>query len=340
MNQRKRLLYIGNKLSKKGSTITSIETLGSFLVKEGYSIISASSKKIKVLRLLDMIFTLIKNRNDVSFVLIDTYSTQNFYYAIIIGRLCSLYKLPYIPILRGGNLPNRLNTDTRLSRRFFGESFTNVAPSKYLLEQFQMQDIKNLTYIPNTIEIENYPFKNKGSVKAKLLWVRSFSEIYNPLLALEIVEILLKKEIDVSLCMVGPDKDGSMARCKKVASQLNLPVTFTGMLQKEEWVSLSKDYDIFINTTNFDNMPVSVMEAMALGLPVISTDVGGLPFLIENKIDGILVPPDNSEAFVDAIIELLNYPLKVQNVTQNARTKMENFDWEKVKHKWYELLGE
>ena len=151
--------------------------------------------------------------------------------------------------------------------------------------------------------------------------------------------MLKKKGMDASLCMVGPDKDGSLNHCKKIATQLNLPITFPGLLQKKEWIELSKDYNIFINTTNFDNMPVSVMEAMALGMPVISTNVGGMPFLLDNKENGVLVPANNPEAFVDAIIELCAQPEKVKNLTQNARTKMEGFDWEKVKHRWDDVLG-
>lgn len=340
MLPRKNLLYIGNKLSKKGNTITSIETLGSFFLKEGFSVIAVSSVKNKVLRLFDMILTVIKNKRRVSYVLIDAYSTQNFYYAVIIGRLCSIVNIPYIPILRGGNLPSRLKRNPGLCKALFGKAFTNVVPSKYLLEQFKEQGIINLTFIPNTLEIGNYPFKHRKSITPKLLWVRSFSEIYNPLLAMDIVEMLKRKGMDVSLCMVGPEKDGSLQSCKKIASDLNLPVTFTGMLPKEEWIALSKNYDIFINTTNFDNMPVSVMEAMALGLPVVSTNVGGLPFLIKNEVDGILVPPNNPEAFVNAIEDLCANPLKAQEITKNARTKMEGFNWEKVKHSWISLLDD
>jgi glycosyltransferase involved in cell wall biosynthesis len=170
--------------------------------------------------------------------------------------------------------------------------------------------------------------------------VRSFSEIYNPQLALKIVEMLKEKGMDVSLCMVGPDKDGSLNHCKKSATELNLQVTFPGLLQKKEWIELSKNYDIFINTTNFDNMPISVMEAMALGIPIISTNVGGMPFLIDNEENGVLVPANNAEAFVDAIIELCNQPVKVQNLTQNARMKMKGFDWKKIKHDWIKLLDD
>lgn len=338
MSPKKNLLYIGNKLSNKGVTVTSVETLGSFLEKEGYSVKTSSTFKNKLLRVLDMTSTVVQNRNRVSFVLIDTYSTQNFYYAVIVGKLCSAFNLRYIPILRGGNLPNRFKTSKYLSKKLFRKAFTNVAPSRYMLEQFQEQGFQNLTYIPNTLEIENYPFMKREVVVPKLLWVRSFSEIYNPLLAIEIVKLLQKKEINVSLCMVGPDKDGSMARCKEVVEELKLPVTFTGILPKAEWIVLSKDYDIFINTTNFDNMPVSVMEAMALGIPVISTNVGGLPYLIENKVNGILVPPNNAKVFVNAVFELLENQSLTQKITTNARSMIEGFDWQNVKHKWNELL--
>ncbi|SRX55326.1 glycosyltransferase family 4 protein [Aequorivita sp. CIP111184] len=340
MRPRKSLLYIGNKLAVHGKPPAAIDSLSVKLQAEGYTVISGSSKKNKLFRMLDMVLKTIKYRNSVKLVLIDTYSTQNYYYAVIVAMLCRLFKLPYIPILHGGNLPSRLKNSKGLSNQLFGKAFTNVAPSKYMMQQFKEAGIHNITYIPNAIEIENYSFKHRETITPKLLWVRSFSEIYHPLLALEIVEILKQRKMDVSLCMVGPDKDGSLEQCKKVTKESNLPIRFTGMLQKEAWIALSKEFDIFINTTNFDNMPVSVMEAMALGLPVISTNVGGLPFLIENEVDGILVPPNNPEAFVNAIDDLCANPIKAQDITKNARIKMEEFDWQKIKHSWIKLLGD
>lgn len=338
MHPKKRLLYVGNKLAKSGSTVTSIETLGVFLSKEGYEVFTSSSKKNKFYRILDMLFSVIKNRNRVDFVLIDTYSTQNFYYAVAVGKLCKKLQIPYIPILRGGNLPERLMKNKKLCQNLFNNSFTNVAPSAYLLNKFKEAGYANLTYIPNTIPIENYHFLERSGLSAKLLWVRSFAEIYNPLLALEIVEGLIKEGIDVQLCMVGPDKDGSLVRCKKIATEMNLPITFTGLLSKEEWISLSKDYDIFINTTNFDNMPVSVMEAMALGMPVVSTNVGGLPYMIEDGVNGILLPPNNAQAFVEAITTLISTPDKTLSMTYKARTVIEKMDWKVVKGLWDEVL--
>ena len=104
----KRILYIGNKPSQRTGTVTTIETLSLLLASEGFEVITASSAKNKVLRLLDMIATTIKYRNNVDYVLIDTYSTLNFTYAVAVAKLCRRFMIPYIPILHGGDLPNRL----------------------------------------------------------------------------------------------------------------------------------------------------------------------------------------------------------------------------------------
>ena len=138
--------------------------------------------------------------------------------------------------------------------------------------------------------------------------------------------------------MVGPDADGSMEAVKQLAKDLQVTVKITGKLPKKDWIALAKDHNIFINTTNFDNMPVSVIEAMALGLPVVSTNVGGLPFLIKDNMDGLLVPPNNAEAFVVGIKQLINNPVASNTIAFNAREKVEQFAWGIVKHQWIELL--
>ncbi|WP_341214791.1 glycosyltransferase family 4 protein [uncultured Wocania sp.] len=332
------LLYIGNKLSNKGKTVTSIETLGELLKAEGFAIETASNKVNKVYRLVDMLNSVIKYRKQTDFVLIDTYSSSNFYYALFVSQLCRFLRLKYIPVLRGGNLPNRLKSHPKLSKLIFNNAYKNVAPSLYMQSSFEVLGYSNLVCIPNSIEIKNYPFKIRNIDKIKLLWVRSFSKIYNPLLAIQVLKALKDKHIDVELCMVGPDNDGSLEETKKYAEKLNVKVTFTGKLEKEEWVGISKNFNVFINTTNFDNMPVSVIEAMALGLPVISTNVGGLPFLITNEVDGILIPPNNVEAFVQAIIEIKNQPEKIKTMVISARKTAEQFDWNIVKNQWIKLL--
>ncbi len=333
----KNVLYIGNALSNKGKTSTVIDTLSEHL-KETCSVKVASNKTNKLLRLLDMMHLIITNRSHANFVLIDTYSTTNFYYAFIISQLCRLFNLKYIPILHGGNLENRLKHNSKLSHLVFNNAYKLVAPSYFLKSVFETYGYNDVLYIPNTIEINNYKYKNRSIESIKLLWVRSFASIYNPEQAVLVLEKLLEMNYEAMLTMIGPDSDGLLAKVKNLASQKNLDVNFTGKLTKSEWIDYSKDCNVFINTTNADNTPISVIEAMALGLPVVSTNVGGMPFLISDNTDGLLVQPQDVSAMVNAIIKIkTNEELRIKLIT-NARSKVENFGWNAVKSKWEALL--
>lgn len=339
MERKKRsILYLGNKLSKHGKTPTGIDFLVPKLKTLNFKVVAYSDKKNKLLRLLSMWGAIFAYRKSIDYILIDTYSTLNFWYAVSCAGIARKLSIPYICVLRGGDLPNRIINSKKTSESLFKKAYTNITLSEYLAEAFKKQGFTKITYIPNTIELSKYKFERKEFECPKLLWVRSFSEIYHPELAILIFGKLKQTYPKAELCMVGPDKDGSLEKCKQLAKKKNLPVRFTGKLAKEEWLHLAKDYNIFINTTNFDNTPISVIEAMALGLPVISTRVGGLPYLIENGVDGILVEKGKSNPFVGKITFLMENTAKAQQIAMNARKKVEKFDWEAVKEKWEAVL--
>ena len=157
-------------------------------------------------------------------------------------------------------------------------------------------------------------------------------------MAIKVLEELLKEYPEAELCMVGPDKDESYKECFNYAESNKLPVKFLGKLTKQEWTGLSKEYDIFINTTNVDNTPVSIIEAMALGFPIISTNVGGIPYLLRDKETGLLVAPKDKSTMVDAISTLLKNPDLAENLSGNARLQAEKFDWKIVKNEWKKVF--
>ena len=320
-------------------TATYISFFSKMLKKEGYKVRTASTRSNKAMRLAEMLSMIVRYKDTTDIVLIDTYGATNFYYAYLVGKACQMLGMEYIPILHGGNLPERLEGSTKLSQDLFGHAKVNIAPSKYLYESFRSYGFKNLQIIPNSINTENYPFKERKKFRPKLLWVRRFQKRYNPLMALKVLQIIKKKYPEVSLCMVGPEKDGSMATCKKLAEKFDLDVRFTGKLKKKHWAQLASNYDFFINTTSVDNTPISVIEAMSLGLTVISTDVGGMPVLIQNGYDGVLVPEADDEAMATKIMELIEDPEKAGAICEHAREKVELFDWNLVKEQWNRVLA-
>lgn len=288
--------------------------------------------------MLDMLWHILKYRNRVNYVLIDTYSTLSFWYAYFGSKLCQIFKIKFIPILHGGQLEKRLKKNPRAVKSIFDKAYVNIAPSKFMYSRFKHYGFENIIVIPNSFELSIYPFENRKIVRPKLLWVRSLAQIYNPKMALEVLKIIKNVYPEACLTMVGPEKDITSEQILQWAKELGVEVTLTGQLSKSQWIQLSENFDIFINTTNIDNTPVSVMEAMALGLPVVSTNVGGVPFLIEHKKEGLLVPPNDPKFMASTIFELLEKPDLVENLTINARSKVETFDWKIVKNQWVELL--
>lgn len=331
-------MYIGNKLSDHGYTSTSIETLGSFLEAEGFSVKYASSQKNIFLRMLEMVFVTLRYAKKVDYVLIDTYSTKNFWYAFIISQICRLFRVKYIPKLHGGDLPNRLKKSPYWCNLIFKNAYQNIAPSPYLFESFKDNGYSNLIHIPNSIELEKYEFQTRKFDVPRILWVRSFSQIYNPILAVKVLQALKRQFPTAELCMVGPKKDESFDATVAFAKEHDVAVTFTGKLTKAEWTDLSKNYNLFLNTTHFDNTPVSVIEAMALGLPVVSTNVGGIPFLLQHEKNALLVADNDLEAMVFQIERLFSEPALTDVLVANAHNLVKGFDWNVIRKQWIDLL--
>lgn len=333
------ILYIGNKLAEHGRTPTSIDTLGTLLEQEGHILYYASNKLKQSTRLQHMLLSIWKYRKQVDLVLIDTYSTTAFYYAWLSAKLCGWLGIKYIPILHGGNLPARFQRSPGKCGTVFGNSTINIAVSPYLLHYLEQAGYKG-TVIENSIALEDYSFRHRTQVRPQLLWVRSFHETYNPQMAVHLIHKLRQQYPDVQLTMVGPEVDGSMEKCKQLTVDLGVEqhITFTGKLSKQKWTKLAQSKDIFINTTNYDNLPVSVLEALALGLQVVSTNVGGIPYIITDKQNGQLVNADDVVAMTAAVTQLLNDSGMAATISKNARVYAEQYDWNIIKIKWHNLL--
>lgn len=341
MKKKVKILYIGNKLSRYGFTPGVIETLGPLLEKEDYTVIYAGTRKNPFLRLTEILWKTATTGRQVDYILIDTYSTSAFWYAYLAGTLAKIIGAKYIPILHGGDLPKRLQRSKRACDKLFNNSYANIAVSGYLKHEFEKAGYKTVV-IPNSIDISKYPFKLREQSRPKLLWVRSFHRQYNPLMAADVLEGLLQIHPDAELCMVGPDKDGSLGEFKDYIRQKSIEehVKITGKLSKEDWISLSENYDFFINTTNVDNTPVSVIEAMALGMIVVSTNAGGIPYLIEKDKEGCLVNIADSTAMSKTITDIISNPLRVSTLSNSARLKAEAVDNKSIVMLWEKLLNE
>ena len=336
------ILFIGNFFKSPNTNQNVWFELPIRMEKIGWDVITSSPKTAKAFRLLDMLCTIFINRKTYTVAQVDVFSGPAFIWAEMSAWLLKIINKPFILNLRGGNLPSFSTNYSRRVRRTLKLANVVTSPSAYLKE-FLQELCDNIKIIPNPIEIPSYKFRLRKLVEPKLVWVRAFHQIYNPSLAPKVLDKLAKKWPNIQLSMVGPDKgDGSLQNFRNLSETLNMinHITLIGGVPRYQVPTILNQGDIFINTTNFDNTPVSVIEAMACGLCIVSTNVGGIPYLLADEVNALLVPPDDPQAMAEAIERIILNPDLAARLSLNARKKAESFDWSIVLPQWDHLFNE
>jgi glycosyltransferase involved in cell wall biosynthesis len=337
------IIYIGNFLGKqKGFYAGPNQWIVDSLLSKNYIVKHTSSKLSKIGRLLDFFKLIVKERNNADLAFIDTYSSQAFFFAFIASILSKFFKIKYILILHGGDLPARFTSTPKLSKYILKNAYKVVSPSEYLFQATKDAFGIEPQIIRNPVEIVLYRFKQRDITNPVLLWVRSFQAVYNPQMAIEVVHKLKLLYPKIQLYFVGPDKSNMLPEIQMLINEkkLNDNISIKGKLTLEQWMSLSEKCNIFINTTHKDNTPVSLLEAMALGLPIVSTRVGGIPYLVEEDVDALCCEDGNADEMSTKIEELILNKEKTRNIITNARNKVEKkYNSEIVLQQWLNLIN-
>lgn len=341
MQELPRILLVGIHLPPDAGSRSVGEGLAKKLRDIGFVVHLTSARRSKALRVAEMLYTVWSARHFYDVVQLDVYSTAAFSWAEWVSRLAQAFGKPLVLTLHGGNLPVFARNHPRRISRLFSRATAITAPSRYLADALQNFQ-REIQVIPNPVDLEAHQYKQRYTLKPTLIWLRTFHRIYDPGLAVQVLAKITSKIPEARLTMIGPDKDGSLAAVRAQAKRLGVlsQITFTGGVAKSDVPGLLSTSDIFLNTTTIDNSPVSVLEAMASGLAVVSTNVGGVPYLIEDAHDGILVPPGNADAMAAAVMRLLNEPALAARLSRNARNKAEAYGWEAILPRWENLFSD
>jgi glycosyltransferase involved in cell wall biosynthesis len=289
-----------------------------------------------------MVSTAWVRRSDYLAAYVEVYSGHAFYWAEAVCWVLRCARKPYVLALHGGALRSYAQRWPWRVRRLLRSATAVSTPSFYLRETLQPY-WSDIHVIPNGLDIALYPFLLRDRPRPRLVWLRAFHRIYNPTLAIRVVALLAQEFPEVYLSMVGPDKgDGSLQDAKRMASELGV----ADRIDWEEGVSKAlvpsrlQRADILLNTTKFESFGVSLMEAAALGLCVVTTDVGEVPYRWRQGEDALLVPPDDPAAMAVAVRRVLTEPGLAERLSRNARKKAEGFDWSVVLPRWEALFLE
>ncbi len=338
---RPRVLLVGDFSASRVGNFSVSEQLLQLLEAEGVDVRATRSATASApLRVLHMLRATVRERGSVDVAVIDVFSGRAFRWAEWAAGLLAAAGVPLVMVLRGGNLPRFAASQPARVSRLLGRARVVVALSEYLRSEIAPY-VKDAVVLPNPIDVGAYPYRLREAPKPELVWLRTFHAIYNPQLAPRVLARLASRFPTASLTMYGRDKgDGSLAATLALADELGVTgeLRTPGPVPKAEVPERLSRADVFLNTTNVDNVPISVLEAMACGLCVVSTDVGGMPHLIDNGRDGLLVPADDDEAMAEAVVRVLTEPGLAGRLSANARAKASAHDWSAVLPRWLELL--
>lgn len=339
--EKPRLCVVGQLLGRNPGYITTQgQIIADLFQKEGHDIISVSSKINRLFRLIDVIWTIFRKRKSIDIMIVDVYSGLSFFLADSASSISRFFRIPTVFVLRGGNLPEFTRRNHKWVKRVLKRSDLLVAPSTFLTKEMEQYGLTSRV-IPNIVALDAYPYKFRNKISPKLIWMRSFHPIYNPQLALDVFALIRRDHPKATLVMAGADK-GLKNEIKNSACRmgLNNSVRFPGFLEKSSKIREFSNADIYLNTNKIDNMPVSVVEACAMGLPVVATNVGGISNLLKNGVNGLLVPDDDAPAMASAIGKLLTDPELTGMISKNARLLAERSAWANIQKDWEDVFTE
>ncbi len=305
----------------------------------GFRLSILSRAQSSVMRLLDMVFRgfLYVPFHDV--VLVHVYGERAFVYESIIILYSSFFKKRVVAFLHSGLMPDFVQRWPKWVHWVLSRPDLVLVPNGYLQDKLAAQGLRIDGAIPNFINLEQYYFKKRSSLKPRFLWVRGFWSIYNPEMAIRAFALIQKKIPQASLTMAGREGDCSK-KCRNLVRELALQnVEFVGLLPKKEFLALANQHDIHLHTNRVDNMPVSIIEMWASGLPIVGTNVGGMPYLIRQGIEGILVESEDFKAMAQSCFQLLGDSDFASRLSCNGRKRVQELTWECIQPLWVRALA-
>src|SRR5262249_55305 len=129
--------------------------------------------------------------------------------------------------------------------------------------------------------------------------------------------------VNFDLSIIGDGSQKTQLEKQHTRLKLSSSVKFLGPLSHDKVIDHYAAADVFILPSRREGIPVSVMEAMALGVPVIAPRVTGVPELVNHEYNGLLVSPGNPEAIAQALIDLISDPVKYNEFSKYSRRKVE-----------------
>lgn len=249
-----------------------------------------------------------------------------------------LLRKPVVLHYHSGEAPDHLARWRRSVAPFLRMVDEIVVPSSWLQSVFQSHGYR-ARVVPNVIDTSAYQYRERAQLTPSLLSVRNLEHHYRVDTTLRAFALLKSRFPEATLSIAGYGSQEQ--RLRELTRELGVDgVRFLGRIEPRSLAAIYNDADIFVNASTVDNQPVSILEAFACGLPVVSTPTGDIAAMLRQGEAGVIVESDNASAMADAVGRLLENPGLSVRLTRRASEELPRYAWAGIREQWESVYAQ
>jgi len=252
--------------------------------------------------------------------------------------MAGLRRVPVIVNYRGGEAETFFEQQFRWVKPTLERASHVMVPSAFLREVFNKRGVA-VEVVPNIIDLSRFFPAAREAVEPHLVVTRNLEDIYDIPTAIRAFAKVRQQLPHARLTIAGSGP--KLTDLQHLCEELNIApsVHFTGRLENDQIVALYRIADLMLNPSLADNMPISVLEAMASGVPVVSTRVGGVPYLVKDGVEALLVPPGDASAMASAALMVLQDRELATRLASAGVQAAQRYTWAEVKPRLFSVYA-
>ena len=329
-----KILLIANYEEGVGGISVQVKLQRDLLRDDGYACEILSTKG-SVTKRIKAVFVLLSKGWKYDVFHIHACSDRGFLPAILGINIGRLLKKRIVLTFHGGGAEGFFRRKEKFVKRYLTRTSANVVLSGFIGRVFDRYGIP-YTVIPNILVADGSTFRARTDIRPRFIGIRSLTETYNIKCTLRAFNTVQKKYPEASLKLLGGGPLKSELE-QFVADHHIQNVTFVGQVPNTEISRYLDEADIMVSSPRFDNMPVSILEGFRAGLLVISSNVGGVPYMIEDGQNGLLFDSDNDSQMAEKMIQAVEHQETTLGMIENAYRSLDEYRWEKCRGKLLKL---
>lgn len=227
---------------------------------------------------------------------------------------------------------------SRLAKAVLKRTERIVVPSPFLAAKFERMGLQT-SVVPNIIDEDRFHYRARTRLHPTAICARNLSPDYGIEVVIDAFAIVLGQYPSAKLYLVGDGPLRNTLESLVQARGLASGIIFCGPMPNQKVAEWFERADIFINASFLDNAPLSILEAMAAGLPVVTTAAGGIPWVLRHEETALLCPIGDARALADQIQRLLRRPNLALQIAHRAHEESARYRWASVRTKWLDVYG-